>query len=329
MRLDYKKIVQQLQNSEIEKLLIEYDTDDVKVAILCKYKNYQKTRCFECNKFLTFSQIRKLPDKEVFCSVKCMTSSNITKNKIKNTCKEKYGKESFLGLGIQKGLKRSKQQIENRVNSFKRNNHINYDILEDIEKYLGKKNISKKDFDLLLEVCCCSVSVLYRNIKKQNLTLETFRSKGEHEIAEFLDQMNIKYVTNTNLEIYPYQLDIYIPEKKLAIEFNGDYWHQLENKPENYHLVKTELCESKGIRLIHVWESEWSSNKEFIKILITLYLNDKVHQNEFQELLEPFGNRLPRDYFQVLDFSNSKTEKPIAEFLSGFEIKKTGYLAKQ
>lgn len=185
MRLEYKKIIQSLSNTEIEKLLFEYDTNDIKVALLCKHKNYQKTRCFECNKFLTFEQIRKCPDKEVFCQKKCVANSDITKNKIKKTCNKKYEKDSFLSLGIQKGLKRSKRQIENRINSLKQNNHINYEILENIEKYLGKRFISKEDFELLLKICCCSVSVLYRNIKKQNLILETFRSKGEYKIAEY------------------------------------------------------------------------------------------------------------------------------------------------
>ena len=40
-----------------------------------------------------------------------------------------------------------------------------------------------------------------------------------------------------------------------------------------------------------------SNNKEFIKSLLKLYIENKVHSSEFQNLLKQFGNKLPRDYF--------------------------------
>ncbi|MBR4316364.1 MAG: hypothetical protein IKP65_05310 [Alphaproteobacteria bacterium] len=60
-------------------------------------------------------------------------------------------------------------------------------------------------------------------------------------------------IENDKTMIKPYELDIYIPEKQVAIEFDGIYWHNEENKPKNYHLMKTELCEEKGIHLIHIF----------------------------------------------------------------------------
>lgn len=63
------------------------------------------------------------------------------------------------------------------------------------------------------------------------------------------------------------ELDIYIPDKNLAIEYNGIYWHAKEDK--NYHLHKTEECEKKGVRLIHIWEDLWFSKKEIYKSIIS------------------------------------------------------------
>ena len=58
--------------------------------------------------------------------------------------------------------------------------------------------------------------------------------------------------------ISPQELDIVIPEKKIAIEFNGIYWHSEKIKHDpNYHLNKTLACEEKGYRLIHIWEYDW------------------------------------------------------------------------
>jgi hypothetical protein len=34
---------------------------------------------------------------------------------------------------------------------------------------------------------------------------------------------------------------------------------------KNYHLNKTELCEQKGIRLIHIFEDEWLNKQDIVK----------------------------------------------------------------
>ena len=62
------------------------------------------------------------------------------------------------------------------------------------------------------------------------------------------------------------ELDIYIPSKKIAIEYDGLYWHsEAYGKDRNYHLQKTEECSKKGIQLIHVFEDEWLEKPEIIK----------------------------------------------------------------
>ena len=62
------------------------------------------------------------------------------------------------------------------------------------------------------------------------------------------------------------ELDIYIPGKKLAIEFDGLYWHSEKcGKGRYYHLNKTLACERRGVRLIHVFEDEWLEKRELVK----------------------------------------------------------------
>lgn len=66
--------------------------------------------------------------------------------------------------------------------------------------------------------------------------------------------------------IRPYELDIYVPCKKVAIEFNGIRWHSIENETTiDYHLYKTQQCEDAGVKLIHIWEDEWKNNEPSIK----------------------------------------------------------------
>lgn len=64
-------------------------------------------------------------------------------------------------------------------------------------------------------------------------------------------QNNIKDI------IYPFEIDIYNPNRSVGVEFNGNYWHSIKNKCESYHYDKSLLAEKVGVRLIHVYEEEW------------------------------------------------------------------------
>ena len=73
------------------------------------------------------------------------------------------------------------------------------------------------------------------------------------------------------------EIDILIPSKKIGIEYNGLYWHsEARGKDKNYHLHKTELAESKGYHLIHIFEDEWLEHKDLVlnKIKHILGYND-------------------------------------------------------
>jgi hypothetical protein len=59
----------------------------------------------------------------------------------------------------------------------------------------------------------------------------------------------------------------------LGIEFNGLYWHSDIYKDKNYHLDKTKLANSKGYRLIHIFEDEWINKEDIVKSIINNKLN--------------------------------------------------------
>ncbi len=90
-------------------------------------------------------------------------------------------------------------------------------------------------------------------------------SSFENNINEFILSLSIKTITSSRSIIKPNQIDIFLPDYNIGIEFNGLYWHSELFKDKNYHLSKTELCESKGIRLIHIFEDEWLYKQDIIK----------------------------------------------------------------
>ena len=75
-------------------------------------------------------------------------------------------------------------------------------------------------------------------------------------------------IENNKSLIKPYELDVYLPKKKLAFEFDGTYWHSDKFKDKDYHQIKSILCNRKHVRLIHIFEYEWVFNQEKIKNLI-------------------------------------------------------------
>lgn len=89
-------------------------------------------------------------------------------------------------------------------------------------------------------------------------------SAGEDELASHILTLTDTVCRNVR-SIISREIDIYVPDKKLAIEYNGLYWHNDTFKEKWYHLNKTEECQGIGIRLIHVFEDEWINKSEIVK----------------------------------------------------------------
>lgn len=89
----------------------------------------------------------------------------------------------------------------------------------------------------------------------------------EIQLRDFIETFGYKVVYNNRSILGGQELDIYIPEKKIAFEFNGNYWHSDFYKDEEYHQNKTLKCIDKGIQLIHIFEYEWCNNEIRIKLM--------------------------------------------------------------
>lgn len=91
-------------------------------------------------------------------------------------------------------------------------------------------------------------------------------SAAEIELGDFLENIGVKIERN-NKKILDKraEIDIYIPEQNIGIEYNGLYWHsESAGKDRKYHKNKYEMCQIKGISLIQVWEDNWRDNKELV-----------------------------------------------------------------
>lgn len=98
------------------------------------------------------------------------------------------------------------------------------------------------------------------------------KSKKEQDVADFLSIFT-PVVSRDRTILIPKELDIYLPEHNLAIEFCGMYWHSHGDKEstrtnKNRHYEKYVKCAEKGIRLITLYETEWDKTPNAIKRLL-------------------------------------------------------------
>lgn len=109
----------------------------------------------------------------------------------------------------------------------------------------------------------------YQHIFCKHCYSESYRSNQEIALADFVKSVcKDEVITNARNVIPNQELDIYVPSKKLAIEFDGAYYHSALFKSYDYHQKKTLACRELGIRLIHVFEHEWIAKQEKVKNLI-------------------------------------------------------------
>ena len=93
-------------------------------------------------------------------------------------------------------------------------------------------------------------------------------SNAEDEINEFIIGLGFDTITKDKKVLDGKEIDIFVPLKMVGIEYDGLYWHSEAYKDKDYHLKKTNDCEGKGIRLIHIFEDEWRDKKEIIKSML-------------------------------------------------------------
>ena len=109
-------------------------------------------------------------------------------------------------------------------------------------------------------------------------------SKPHREIEDYLKSLRISFTSNDRTVIPPLEVDIYVPERKLGVEFNGQYWHSLgaDAMPwqKRKHLDKWKLCHEAGIGLLQIDEHEWRDplTREMWKSLLSskLGMNAKI-----------------------------------------------------
>ena len=228
--------------------------------------------------------------------------SYTNREKSKKTCMERYGVESFSQSSQYKESSRQtcierygvpyfmqsdegKEMISHRNNTNYYNNVIcrpdgEIEPLFSVEEYCQKTPMTQFKWRCKR---CGSIftgpqTITWNNCAEDGqvarcLTchpVDIGKSEKQREIIQFVNKVTQgAFVPEDRKHICPYEIDMLNEKLMLGIEFDGIYWHcHFNGNPDNHLAAKTDMCNQKGITLVHVFEDEWDERKKQCKAML-------------------------------------------------------------
>jgi hypothetical protein len=252
---------------------IKYSSFIKKTFLLCK-DCQSKINSDYVNRGIKISEAKKKNPISHEKAVAAQTSRSAdakkaTIEKFKKTMSTKDKSEMKLKMRAAK-TNMTAEQKQKRIELFQESYYKSQreKIIKHATIVLDSKNIKYTENNFLFNCICpvCGTEWTWSPLKKSKyFTIHPYcpscfknnRSSFELKLCELLDSLNIKYISNDRKILDGKELDVYIPKAKLAIEFDGVYWHNNSLKSfEKYKALK-----EKDIQLINIFETEYNESK--------------------------------------------------------------------
>ncbi len=292
-KLTYEYIKEQIEVDGYKLLSTEYINSSIKLKIKChkrhiywaSYSNFQQSkRCPKCafienanHQQLSYKFVKQEIEKVGYQLLSTSYKNNNTKIQIKCDKEHMY---YTAYTKFQQGRKCPKCAMAERANKLS----FSYDFIKrEIEKDgYALLSDSYKNNNIKIRIRCDKghiYDVVYSSFQ-QGHRCSICSCNGTSLMEKELQQWLSKYIDiECNKRFYYsgrkfHEADIYIPDKKLAIELDGLYYHSEQaGKDKNYHLNKTDFFEEQGVDLIHIFENEWLLKQDIVKSVILRKLN--------------------------------------------------------
>lgn len=186
------------------------------------------------------------------------------KEKKKETCLKHFGVDNYT-----KTQEYKKRTIKTNLEKYGAIHHNIAHFSDETKKVLSSKDSLLKYIDdrglsssvQIAESLGVDLTTLHRYSEKFELSdndIFKFRSSYESELLNILQ--DIKFVKDRTV-LDGKEIDLYSPEYKIGIEFNGNYWHSDLFKDKYYHYNKSKLAQEKDVFLFHIFEYEWNDER--------------------------------------------------------------------
>lgn len=112
-------------------------------------------------------------------------------------------------------------------------------------------------------------------------------SKPETEIVEWLCAKGAVVEQQNRRLIAPAELDIWLPEQRIAIEFNGAHWHADDQQRKNTALTKYQTLQAQGVRLISIFDFEWQRRRNAVENILEAAIGQQAAVGGRQVSVKP------------------------------------------
>jgi len=259
-----KEKISQLQSANNKKLLEKYTSEELSEILSCKknmtdeeYKKYTEQRIEKSKQ----ARIEK------FINQGFTKEEAIEQCKIENTKHLEKARKverlipTQLDYWIKKGYSKEDAilKVGERQSTFSKNKCIaQFGKDEGLERFKERQLKWQESYKKTMNEKYGVDSFVCADEFKKHLKI----TKPHQEIIDFIKSIySGEILVNDRKTIYPFELDIFIPEFNFAIELDGIYWHSGTNtKNRNIHLEKTIQCENKNIHLFRILDLEWNNN---------------------------------------------------------------------
>ena len=130
-------------------------------------------------------------------------------------------------------------------------------------------------------------------------------SEGEQELLQFIKSLGFNPIRYRDQN---YEIDIFVPELNIGIEYNGIYWHSDKKKSKKYHQEKSLYFAKQNIKLVHIWEDWWINNQQLVKGFITNLLGKNTHRVYARKCeIKPISYKETKDFLTKYHFQGAKS----------------------
>lgn len=144
--------------------------------------------------------------------------------------------------------------------------------IENSHKQMGKKPTTQ----VVAKMHGMHPATIRRNARKYGVedlvSIDNRQSMPEYEIKKLFPTEHHGY----RGLLGGHEVDLYYEDSRVAVEYNGSFWHREAYRGKRYHLDKTLKCIQKRVQVVHIFEYEWMNNrnKERILKLLGRYLGN-------------------------------------------------------
>lgn len=88
------------------------------------------------------------------------------------------------------------------------------------------------------------------------------KSPSETSVKQWIEANGYEVEQGNRRLLYPLEVDLWIPEVGIGVEYNGNYYHSAKRVLSDYHRQKYLKAKERGIVLCQIFEYEWKHNRD-------------------------------------------------------------------